>query len=375
MSVRTIELVFGDMGLRCNKGENISLRKGENEATTIAINVSRVVNKWSDALFNINATIITSTATNTYEVKVNLAPDTNGYIYWDVNGSLLTAAGLLKIEVFAVKGEKVAISGEYSKEIVDSSVPTGSTPPSTPSWILELLNAAIEVGENTELVELDRIAVAEDKSDIDTLKLAIDQIKTDTLVAKTAAESASTDAVSAKTSAQGYASSALSDRQLAQQAATDSGAAKNLAVSAKDSASGYATSALGYKNAAEQAAIGLDAARDEAVTAKIDAVAAKETAQAAKDTAVSAQGEAINVANSLRGYLDKFDNGEVGIGVETPTSALHIKASTSSAGGSSLKIDPGTLLSIPESGAIEFDGTNLYFTNSSGIRKTIAVVS
>lgn len=52
----------------------------------------------------------------------------------------------------------------------------------------------------------------------------------------------------------------------------------------------------------------------------------------------------------------------------TPTARLHIIASPGYGSDAPLKIDPGTLLSTPESGAIETDGTNLYWTDMWGTR-------
>jgi len=73
----------------------------------------------------------------------------------------------------------------------------------------------------------------------------------------------------------------------------------------------------------------------------------------------------LNIGNTIYGDLS---SGKVGIGVTTPTANLHIKACVAGAGGASLKLTPGVLLTIPESGAIETDGTHLYWTNSSGTR-------
>ena len=68
--------------------------------------------------------------------------------------------------------------------------------------------------------------------------------------------------------------------------------------------------------------------------------------------------------------------GEIGIGYPVPvppiTARLEIAGGTATAGTSSLKIDPGTLLTTPESGAIENDGTNLYYTDSTLARQTLA---
>jgi hypothetical protein len=75
-----------------------------------------------------------------------------------------------------------------------------------------------------------------------------------------------------------------------------------------------------------------------------------------------------------------LSRGNVGIGTNIPTAKLHIIGSLDgSAGTASLKLEPGTLLTSPESGAMEYNGTNLYFTTAVGGRKKIlqdgAVVS
>ena len=63
--------------------------------------------------------------------------------------------------------------------------------------------------------------------------------------------------------------------------------------------------------------------------------------------------------------------GQLGLGVVAPTAKFHIGASDGTAFTAPLKLTAGTNLSTPEDGAMEFDGTNLYFT-SSGTRRTIA---
>lgn len=64
-------------------------------------------------------------------------------------------------------------------------------------------------------------------------------------------------------------------------------------------------------------------------------------------------------------------NGNVGIGIN-PTARLHLPAGTTVANTAPLKLTAGTNLTIPENGAVEFDGTNLYIT-IGGVRKTIQV--
>ena len=63
-------------------------------------------------------------------------------------------------------------------------------------------------------------------------------------------------------------------------------------------------------------------------------------------------------------------NGRVGIGVDSPTALLHLgSASTNLA---QLKLNSGLPLTNPQSGTIENDGTNLYYTDDSNVRRTIA---
>ncbi len=54
--------------------------------------------------------------------------------------------------------------------------------------------------------------------------------------------------------------------------------------------------------------------------------------------------------------------GNVGIGPTGPTAVLHLKAGTSSAGTAPLKFTSGTNLGTTEAGAIEYNGSHLYFT-------------
>lgn len=79
----------------------------------------------------------------------------------------------------------------------------------------------------------------------------------------------------------------------------------------------------------------------------------------------------VNIGNGLQ--IDHA--GKVGVGVLSPTANLHLPAGTTTANTAPLKFTAGTNLSTPEPGAIEYDGTNLYFTDSSNIRKTISTTS
>lgn len=58
-------------------------------------------------------------------------------------------------------------------------------------------------------------------------------------------------------------------------------------------------------------------------------------------------------------------NGNVGIGQNTPTAYLHLSAGTATAGTAPIKLTSGTNLTTPENGALEYDGTSLFFTPAS----------
>ena len=55
----------------------------------------------------------------------------------------------------------------------------------------------------------------------------------------------------------------------------------------------------------------------------------------------------------------------VGVDVDNPTAALHLKAGTATAGTAPLKFTTGVNLTTPETGAVEFDGTHFYGTVGS----------
>lgn len=52
----------------------------------------------------------------------------------------------------------------------------------------------------------------------------------------------------------------------------------------------------------------------------------------------------------------------VGIGVDNPTARLHLRGGSNLSQSAPIKIDAGSKMTTPEDGAIEYDGTNLYFT-------------
>ena len=67
------------------------------------------------------------------------------------------------------------------------------------------------------------------------------------------------------------------------------------------------------------------------------------------------------------------EDGTIGIGTEIPTAYLEIKRGTTTK--PSLKLGSGSLVATAQAGAIENDGTMLYYTNGSGVRMPVAIGS
>ena len=68
-------------------------------------------------------------------------------------------------------------------------------------------------------------------------------------------------------------------------------------------------------------------------------------------------------------------NGNFGINTNDPSARLHVGAGTSVAGTAPVKLTAGDLLTTPENGAIEFDGTDFYVTENgtrSKLTKTLS---
>lgn len=90
----------------------------------------------------------------------------------------------------------------------------------------------------------------------------------------------------------------------------------------------------------------------------------------------------INTENASSSYyglrVSSFDstnfivlnNGNTGVGVPNPTARLHIAGGSTALPG--LKLTSGALLASPAPGAIEFDGSNLYITDNTNTRRTLA---
>jgi len=84
---------------------------------------------------------------------------------------------------------------------------------------------------------------------------------------------------------------------------------------------------------------------------------------------------ASNVTNvKLSGYATtpSYILNNIGIGTTSPSAYLHLKAGTSVSSTAPLKFTSGTNTTIAEAGALEYDGTRLWFTNGNLARRSFA---
>jgi hypothetical protein len=65
----------------------------------------------------------------------------------------------------------------------------------------------------------------------------------------------------------------------------------------------------------------------------------------------------------------------VGLGVPNPTARLHLMAGSATASTAPLKFTSGTHLTTPEAGAMEYNGTNLFFTRTGTTREGVLTQS
>jgi len=68
-------------------------------------------------------------------------------------------------------------------------------------------------------------------------------------------------------------------------------------------------------------------------------------------------------------HMRLLSSGSLGIGVAAPTAALHLKAGTLTAETAPLKFSSGVLLTTPENGSFEYNGTDFFFTTGGARRK------
>lgn len=87
------------------------------------------------------------------------------------------------------------------------------------------------------------------------------------------------------------------------------------------------------------------------------------------NTATGSSSKNIGIQTSASGgtfnYALITNGGNVGIGQVSPTAQLHIGGGSVVAGSAPLKIDGNSVMTTPEAGAIENDGTNLFYTPST----------
>lgn len=78
--------------------------------------------------------------------------------------------------------------------------------------------------------------------------------------------------------------------------------------------------------------------------------------------------------NTIETYHNTLNDstGRIGIGI-TPSANITIKAGTATAGTAPLKFTSGTVNTTAEAGAMEYDGTDLFFTNGTPTRKKVAM--
>lgn len=81
------------------------------------------------------------------------------------------------------------------------------------------------------------------------------------------------------------------------------------------------------------------------------------------------------IAGSVGERMRLSSSGNLGVGVTAPSSILHLKAGTATASTAPLKLTSGTLMTNPEAGAIEYDGTSFYCTNSTLTRSAIGTMN
>lgn len=102
-------------------------------------------------------------------------------------------------------------------------------------------------------------------------------------------------------------------------------------------------------------------------------IAANDTAESGSSTGSDMQVSRFDDSGS---FIDaplfiKRSSGRVGIGTTSPSGALHIKAGGAAASGAPIKLTAGTNLTTPEAGAVEYDGSNLFFTGTAALRGAV----
>ena len=105
----------------------------------------------------------------------------------------------------------------------------------------------------------------------------------------------------------------------------------------------------------------------------IGALAGNNVSTASNVICIGSKGQ--NTTNGVYiGDVFAYDGSNVSIGDSVPVDYARVRLFAGDKDRVPLLIDSGTLATSPHPGGIEFDGQHLYFTDSSGARKQIAVV-
>lgn len=86
-------------------------------------------------------------------------------------------------------------------------------------------------------------------------------------------------------------------------------------------------------------------------------------------TPLTGSEKVMEIRTGSTGLVTVQGNGNTGISTTSPTALLHLAAGT--ANTAPLKFTSGTNLTTPEAGAVEWNGTNVFVTNSSATRQTV----
>ncbi|MCI0638821.1 MAG: glycoside hydrolase family 55 protein, partial [Gemmataceae bacterium] len=89
----------------------------------------------------------------------------------------------------------------------------------------------------------------------------------------------------------------------------------------------------------------------------------------------ASSGNIVSVQNNAgtTEYLTIANAGRVGLSTSVPTARLHMAAGTAAPNTAPLKLTAGANLTIPEPGALEFDGADLFITRSDGTRRSLTM--
>lgn len=78
-----------------------------------------------------------------------------------------------------------------------------------------------------------------------------------------------------------------------------------------------------------------------------------------------------NDQNSVNSFFIDGNTNNMAIGFTTPTAKIHLPAGTATANTAPIKLTSGVNLTTAETGALEYNGTNLFFTRTGTTRETV----